>query len=80
MFSFVIFCKLLITNGCGIVFRRQGPTQKIRQFLRIPQRYSVLVHKIAGVRRKLPKHRFGPPNAVAMDGGGRVLGEAGCRA
>ncbi len=32
MFYLVLFCKFLITNGCGIVFGRQGPE----------------VHKIAG--------------------------------
>jgi len=25
MFYFVIFCNVLITNGCGAVFERQGP-------------------------------------------------------
>ena len=38
------------------------------------------VHNIAGVRRKQQKHCFGPPNVVAMDGGGRALSEAGCQA
>ena len=32
MFYLVLFCKFLITNGCGTVFGRQGPE----------------VHKIAG--------------------------------
>ena len=32
MFYLVLFCKLLITNGCGIVFGRQGPeVHKMRE-------------------------------------------------
>jgi hypothetical protein len=45
----------------------------------LPDRMSKCRDKIAGVRRKLPKHCFGPPNAAAMDGEGRALSEAGCR-
>ena len=29
MFYLVLFCKILITNGCGIVFGRQGPEVRI---------------------------------------------------